>query len=473
MQEPCMRNDSFLERNSGGSQALRYAMNTAVDESDTSREESHSPKTVLLQPLDEHVGRKKANQIPFGIKNLSRSSSENSTFENYPLIIKNLDDVIDSAEYLNEDAFQNCGFEYNLDVNFLNYHRYQEPAQHPMPPPSEYNYQTAFYEAQTQTNLEYMDHQQHHQQHQQHVQYAAHVLAARKENRQNQSEPLSNLQARSVTPIDYTSGLVATVAYPSKTTGLSIAYPAGESLGSLDPRQSFFPQHYQDQKVFLAQSTAGGESERGAFGICNGSSMKSSKSGHKRKSKAQQSSLLGGETRKCAQAKKSKLLHGANGSSNYRSSSAPNSPRKRRTSFPRSTTKALKEWLKRNILNPYPSEEEKKKLCTAYNLTCPQLQTWFINARIRLWKPCIEHIYNSKKQQLKRMESITKEASSQYPNSTHCPEKFRKGGGEVASSSSNSNNSVSGAMKMISKLRTIPDVEAKIQDQVEKFLASV
>ena len=84
MQEPCMRNDSFLERNSGGSQALRYAMNTAVDESDTSREESHSPKTVLLQPLDEHVGRKKANQIPFGIKNLSRSSSENSTFEYVP-----------------------------------------------------------------------------------------------------------------------------------------------------------------------------------------------------------------------------------------------------------------------------------------------------------------------------------------------------------------------------------------------------
>lgn len=138
-------------------------------------------------------------------------------------------------------------------------------------------------------------------------------------------------------------------------------------------------------------------------------------------------------------------------------------PKRRRCSFPRATTKLLKLWLRNHIMHPYPSEAEKKELCAQCNLTLSQLQTWFINARIRLWKPCIEHVYAQKKQQLKRMEqergSMAAVAAAGGGGATtkvvmagHVPPKADPGGETLA---------------MIAKLRTLPDLQ--MDRAVSKF----
>jgi hypothetical protein len=468
-----MQNDSFLEESSGGSGgALQFAMNKAAALDEEAREESHSPKTVLVD-----LEKPQNCHHLFGLKNLSRSSSENSTFGNYPLIIKSLDDVIDSAEYLNEDAFQNCDFEYNLDVNFLNYHKYQE---------------AAAMQASEHHHHQYYSSNNYHQAGSTYS-YDAHSLA--------QHMQVPHLKGKAI-------DAASTMDYHH---GTAIAYPSKVGYSQDDFGTALFPQHFQEN-CYIGEGKVASYPPAAAFSSGCAKKTKSSK----RKSssaaaKTQRStSLLGGETRTTAAkhvkprhmplAKKSKVLQSqpggtasirsnttttttataTGGSKSARANCNSPSSKKKRTSFPRNTTKALKEWLRRNILNPYPSEEEKKKLCREFDLTCPQLQTWFINARIRLWKPCIEHIYNSQKHQLKRMEASS--SSSENPPN-HSPNYLGSPDNnlvkrEIIPGSSNNNgngngNSVSGAMKMISKLRAIPDLEIKIESQVEKFMASM
>lgn len=501
MRETSMQNDSFLEENSrksGG--ALHYAMNKAAALDEEAREESHSPKTVLVQDLE----KPQNCHHPFGLKNLSRSSSENSTFGNYPLIIKSLDDVIDSAEYLNEDAFQNCDFEYNLDVNFLNYHKYQEaaPTLAPMQA-TEHHHQ--FYSSSS-SSSNHLYHQA------SSYSYDAHSLAQHMQVHHLKGKAIDAAGNHS-TMVDYHhphGTALAAVAYPSKTG--FVGYPQ-DDFGTA----ALFPQHFQENIGYIGEGKVASY-PAGVFSTGCGQTKKSKTSKRKSSSSAKarrssrDESLLGGETGRATAkyqvkplAKKTKVLQsqpgGTAAASSIRSNttttnknnnnaaggsgskSARANSKKKRTSFPRNTTKALKEWLRRNILNPYPSEEEKKKLCREFDLTCPQLQTWFINARIRLWKPCIEHIYNSKKHQLKRMEANSSSGSgnctSENPPSHSSnylggsPENNNLAKREIIAGNGNNSNSVSGAMKMISKLRAIPDLEIKIADQVEKFMASM
>eukprot|EP00117_Sycon_ciliatum_P026757 scpid48529/ scgid21889/ Homeobox protein meis3-A len=75
----------------------------------------------------------------------------------------------------------------------------------------------------------------------------------------------------------------------------------------------------------------------------------------------------------------------------YGPSSAAGSPQtgvpylKKRTVFPKHVTSKLRQWLKDNIENPFPDEEQKDQLCKETKLTLIQLNYWFINARRRVW----------------------------------------------------------------------------------------
>lgn len=53
--------------------------------------------------------------------------------------------------------------------------------------------------------------------------------------------------------------------------------------------------------------------------------------------------------------------------------------------LPKSATSILKEWWKKNIVWPYPSEHEKKKFCDHCGLSPTQINNWFINQRKRHW----------------------------------------------------------------------------------------
>ncbi|PLW56576.1 hypothetical protein PCANC_01469 [Puccinia coronata f. sp. avenae] len=68
-------------------------------------------------------------------------------------------------------------------------------------------------------------------------------------------------------------------------------------------------------------------------------------------------------------------------------SSVENQAPRRRGKLPSAVTTILKGWLMAHTTHPYPTEEEKKKLCQETNLTMNQVSNWFINARRRILVP--------------------------------------------------------------------------------------
>ncbi|KAK7291217.1 hypothetical protein RIF29_06176 [Crotalaria pallida] len=61
--------------------------------------------------------------------------------------------------------------------------------------------------------------------------------------------------------------------------------------------------------------------------------------------------------------------------------------------LPESSVSILRAWLFEHFLNPYPKDSEKIMLARQTGLTRNQVANWFINARVRLWKPMVEDMY--------------------------------------------------------------------------------
>ncbi|XP_028765977.1 BEL1-like homeodomain protein 7 [Neltuma alba] len=61
--------------------------------------------------------------------------------------------------------------------------------------------------------------------------------------------------------------------------------------------------------------------------------------------------------------------------------------------LPESSVSILRAWLFEHFLHPYPKDSEKIMLARQTGLTRNQVANWFINARVRLWKPMVEEMY--------------------------------------------------------------------------------
>ncbi|KAI7735898.1 hypothetical protein M8C21_007394, partial [Ambrosia artemisiifolia] len=61
--------------------------------------------------------------------------------------------------------------------------------------------------------------------------------------------------------------------------------------------------------------------------------------------------------------------------------------------LPEHSVSVLRAWLFEHFLNPYPSDVDKHILAQQAGLTRSQVSNWFINARVRLWKPMVEEMY--------------------------------------------------------------------------------
>ncbi|XP_011096935.1 homeobox protein ATH1 isoform X2 [Sesamum indicum] len=61
--------------------------------------------------------------------------------------------------------------------------------------------------------------------------------------------------------------------------------------------------------------------------------------------------------------------------------------------LPERSVSVLRAWMFQNFLHPYPKDAEKHLLALKSGLTRNQVSNWFINARVRLWKPMIEEMY--------------------------------------------------------------------------------
>ena len=64
--------------------------------------------------------------------------------------------------------------------------------------------------------------------------------------------------------------------------------------------------------------------------------------------------------------------------------------KKKRTNLPKESKAVLRTWLKRHFQHPYPAEEDKTALAAAAGITVEQVNNWFINARVREWKPKVQ-----------------------------------------------------------------------------------
>ncbi|KAK8658491.1 hypothetical protein V6N13_036696 [Hibiscus sabdariffa] len=61
--------------------------------------------------------------------------------------------------------------------------------------------------------------------------------------------------------------------------------------------------------------------------------------------------------------------------------------------LPGSSVSLLRAWLFEHFLHPYPKDSDKIMLARKTGLTRSQVANWFVNARVRLWKPMVEEMY--------------------------------------------------------------------------------
>ncbi|KAG6424049.1 hypothetical protein SASPL_114460 [Salvia splendens] len=61
--------------------------------------------------------------------------------------------------------------------------------------------------------------------------------------------------------------------------------------------------------------------------------------------------------------------------------------------LPQRSVTILRAWLFDHFLHPYPSDADKHLLARQTGLSRNQVANWFINARVRLWKPMVEEMY--------------------------------------------------------------------------------
>ncbi|WOH09628.1 hypothetical protein DCAR_0729086 [Daucus carota subsp. sativus] len=61
--------------------------------------------------------------------------------------------------------------------------------------------------------------------------------------------------------------------------------------------------------------------------------------------------------------------------------------------LPKRSVSVLRAWLFEQFLHPYPKDSDKHMLAKQTILSRSQVSNWFINARVRLWKPMVEEMY--------------------------------------------------------------------------------
>ncbi|CAH9075255.1 unnamed protein product [Cuscuta europaea] len=61
--------------------------------------------------------------------------------------------------------------------------------------------------------------------------------------------------------------------------------------------------------------------------------------------------------------------------------------------LPERAVAVLRAWLFDHFLHPYPTDTDKHMLAAQTGLTRNQVSNWFINARVRVWKPMVEEIH--------------------------------------------------------------------------------
>ncbi|CAK9158733.1 unnamed protein product [Ilex paraguariensis] len=87
--------------------------------------------------------------------------------------------------------------------------------------------------------------------------------------------------------------------------------------------------------------------------------------------------------------------------------------------LPERSVNILRAWLFEHFLHPYPSDADKHLLARQTGLSRNQVSNWFINARVRLWKPMVEEMYQQEsKEETEERERNPNSGNAQTPTPT-------------------------------------------------------
>ncbi|POO01357.1 Homeodomain transcription factor [Trema orientale] len=100
--------------------------------------------------------------------------------------------------------------------------------------------------------------------------------------------------------------------------------------------------------------------------------------------------------------------------------------------LPERAVSVLRAWLFEHFLHPYPKTADKVMLAKQTGLTRSQVSNWFINARVRLWKPMVEEMYMEETKDQDQLKGTS--TTSQSGDDTN----KRKANGESSSAAANS-----------------------------------
>ncbi|KAG8054755.1 hypothetical protein GUJ93_ZPchr0001g31318 [Zizania palustris] len=87
--------------------------------------------------------------------------------------------------------------------------------------------------------------------------------------------------------------------------------------------------------------------------------------------------------------------------------------------LPERAVSVLRAWLFEHFLHPYPSDGDKQMLAKQTGLTRNQVSNWFINARVRLWKPMVEEIHNLEMRQMHKHSVLDKGQHGTHHQAQH------------------------------------------------------
>ncbi|XP_006349489.1 BEL1-like homeodomain protein 9 [Solanum tuberosum] len=94
--------------------------------------------------------------------------------------------------------------------------------------------------------------------------------------------------------------------------------------------------------------------------------------------------------------------------------------------LPERAVTVLRAWLFDHFLHPYPTDSDKVMLAKQTGLSRNQVSNWFINARVRLWKPMVEEIHmletrQANKSSSQRMQGLNNNNNNNIPIEVHFP----------------------------------------------------
>ncbi|KAF7818854.1 BEL1-like homeodomain protein 1 [Senna tora] len=92
--------------------------------------------------------------------------------------------------------------------------------------------------------------------------------------------------------------------------------------------------------------------------------------------------------------------------------------------LPERSVSVLRAWLFEHFLHPYPKDSDKHMLAKQTGLTRSQVSNWFINARVRLWKPMVEEMYmeEMKEQEQNGSEEKSSKSTEDPPTKIAAPQ---------------------------------------------------